>query len=48
MRFEEWQDRKEENMRKLMEEYAGMIVYVIAGLMLTGVFWQLLERVSSQ
>lgn len=34
-------------MRKLMEEYAGVIVYVIAGLMLTGVFWQLLEKLSS-
>ena len=34
-------------MRKLMEEYIGMIIYVMAGLMLTGVFWQLLEKLSS-
>ncbi len=34
-------------MRKLMEEYAGVVIYVIAGLMLTSVFWQVLEKLSS-
>lgn len=47
MKFVEWQDRRKENMRKLMEEYAGVVIYVIAGLMLTSVFWQVLEKLSS-
>lgn len=33
-------------MKVMMEEYAGAVVYLIAGLMLVGVFWQVLERIS--
>lgn len=33
-------------MKVIMEEYAGVVIYVIAGLMMVGVFWQLLIRVS--
>lgn len=33
-------------MKIIMEEYAGTVVYIIAGLMITGVFWQLLERIN--
>lgn len=30
----------------IIDEYAGAVIYVIAGLMMTGVFWQLLERMN--
>ncbi len=33
-------------MKVIIEEYAGAIVYVIAGMMLTGVFWKLLETLN--
>lgn len=33
-------------MKIIMEEYIGMAIYVIAGLMIAGVFWQVLERLN--
>lgn len=33
-------------MKVMIEEYAGAVIYVIAGLMLVGVFWQVLERIT--
>lgn len=33
-------------MKIIMEEYTGMVIYVIAGLMIAGVFWQVLERLN--
>lgn len=33
-------------MKVIMEEYAGMIIYIIAGLMMVGVFWQVLARIN--
>lgn len=33
-------------MKIIMEEYTGMVIYVMAGLMMIGVFWQLLERLN--
>lgn len=33
-------------MKIIVEEYAGMAIYVIAGLMMAGIFWQLLERLN--
>ena len=33
-------------MKIMIEEYGAMVIYVIAGLMLAGVFWQILERVN--
>lgn len=33
-------------MKMIIDEYAGAVIYVIAGLMMTGVFWQLLERMN--
>lgn len=33
-------------MKVIMEEYAGVVVYLVAGMMLAGVFWQVLEKIS--
>ena len=33
-------------MKIIVEEYAGMAIYVIAGLMMAGIFWQLLDRLN--
>lgn len=33
-------------MKIIMEEYAGMAIYMVAGLMMAGVFWQVLERIN--
>ena len=45
MRFVEWQDRRK-FMKVIMEEYAGMAIYVMMGMMMAGVFWQLLEKLN--
>lgn len=33
-------------MKVIMEEYAGMAIYVMMGMMMAGVFWQLLEKLN--
>lgn len=33
-------------MKIVIEEYGETVIYIITGMMLAGVFWQILQRIS--